>query len=101
MLEKPQIDIQIDGIYQSRYAEQESSLKSYAEQLPSLLISLGPMTEIRDLICIWELLKDQRRSFVLFRILYLANSKKYEEILRVQSRINLPERLFTNGNVSF
>jgi len=40
MLEKPRIDIQIDEIYQSRHTEQESSLKSYVEQLPSLLISV-------------------------------------------------------------
>lgn len=67
MLEKPRIDIQIDGIYQSRHAEQESSLKFYVEQLPSLLISLGPMTEIRDPICI--LLRDCRKE--LYIILYL------------------------------
>lgn len=65
MLEKPRIDIQIDGIYQSRHAEQESSLKSYVEQLPSLLISFGPMTEIRDPIYIWELLKGHRKKLCI------------------------------------
>lgn len=85
MLEKPRIDIQIDGIYQSRHAEQESSLKSYAEQVPSLLISFSPMTEIRDPICVWELLKDHRKELCIIPFFTSANSKKYQEILKAQS----------------
>lgn len=66
MLEKPRIDIQIDeNLSISRHAEQESSLKSYVEQLPSLLISFRPMTEIRDPICVLELLKNHRRNFCI------------------------------------
>lgn len=34
------------------------SLKSHAEQLPLLLIPLEPTVEIRDPICVCELLKD-------------------------------------------
>lgn len=44
---------------QSRHdVEQEDSLMTHAEQLPLLLIPLEPMAEIRDPICVYELLKD-------------------------------------------
>lgn len=47
------------------------------------------MTEIRDPIYAWELLKDHRMEALYYSVLYLASAKKYEEIL--QSRINLAE----------
>lgn len=48
----------MESINRDTTPSKEDSLKSHAEQLPSLLIPLEPMPEIRDPIYVCELLKD-------------------------------------------
>jgi len=83
MLEKPRIDIQIDKIYQSRHTEQESSLKSYVEQLPSLLISVQWRKFVTQFVSenYWKTIG---RSFVLFRSLPRELGKNMKKSWKTQ-----------------
>jgi len=54
------------------------------------------MTEIRDLICTWELLKDYRKKLALFFFVKLKNTK---ETLKVRFKLISLERFIQQAKL--